>query len=276
MMSNPPIHVTARIFALLAILAVILGSALLFAPPLIVERWPWTLTPFNARFLGAIYLGELIGLVLMLWIGRISPGRIALLLSIVFAGIVTVVSALHLDQFDPNRPITLIWFILYGGAVILAGVLLWVHRQLKAVAQAAHGRWRMYLQVVVIIYTAYGIGMLLLPDTFTAFWPWAVDVWHAQVYSAPCILVGLGAWLLMRGARSTDYTTIGVTLVALGGAAVLSTLLLDMQVQRVDWSLPGSLFWVVLFGAIAVIGMSYLIYARTLSRIEAESEATPS
>lgn len=270
---NPPLHYAVRIYALIVISAVVIGSSLLVAPQAILDLWPWTLTPFNAGFLGAIYLSELAGALMLLLFARVSPGRIALWLSVVFAGIVTVVSALHLDQFDPNRRITLIWFVLYGGATLASIVLVWMQRELTAVMQPASGTWRTLLMVTTGVYTVYGLGMLLLPDTFTAFWPWTVDAWHAQVYSAPCIMVGLSAFILMRGARSIDFTTLGLSLLALGGGSVLSTILFDMQAQRVDWSLPGSLFWVVLFGAIAAIGIAYLFHARTLAQHEHDSTA---
>ncbi|TIP95440.1 MAG: hypothetical protein E5X58_02880 [Mesorhizobium sp.] len=73
--NNPPFHAALRLFSVVVIIVLIVGAGLFFAPVLVKPRWPWAVTPFNARFLGAFYTadwtatGTLCWLALFGWIG---------------------------------------------------------------------------------------------------------------------------------------------------------------------------------------------------------------
>src|SRR4051812_30934596 len=100
--ANPPISSVLRLITILVALILIIGATLFFLPDMTAPRWPWALSPFTARFLGAVYLGELIGAALFVVIPRWAPGRITVAEAVSFTAVVTVVSFLHLDQFDFN------------------------------------------------------------------------------------------------------------------------------------------------------------------------------
>ena len=69
---------TVRMFFLIVVLIVLFGSGLFLLPALVQPRWPWAITPFNAAFLGGVYLTELAMVVLLMGINRWSPARPAI------------------------------------------------------------------------------------------------------------------------------------------------------------------------------------------------------
>src|SRR5262245_11370198 len=108
---NPPISALLRWFTLVEVFVLLAaGGGLFFAPELANTIWPWMLTPFNTRFLGAIYLGSMVAVAFMWYIGRWSPTRAVLRVIFAFTLIVLVVSVLYSGQFDFQRPGAWLWF----------------------------------------------------------------------------------------------------------------------------------------------------------------------
>ena len=101
----------------------LVGGGLFFVPDLVRPRWPWPLTPFNARFLGSFYLAEMVAMVALLVWNRWSPARMILVMAFVFTRGVSAISLFHLDQFNLARKSPWIWFVaLYRlGARLRAG-----------------------------------------------------------------------------------------------------------------------------------------------------------
>src|SRR3954464_10459084 len=95
--SNPPLSPWVRLLFLLVALVLCVGAGLLIAPALVMPRWLWQLTPFNARFLGAIYLAELSVVLPFLYYNRRSPGRVVLPSALTFVVLVSLLSLLNLD-----------------------------------------------------------------------------------------------------------------------------------------------------------------------------------
>src|SRR3954471_24771132 len=98
--TNPRLAQYVRIFFILASTILLSGALLYFAPALITPRWLWPLTPFNANFLGAVYLTELLSAVMLIWYNRWSPARVGLPTAYVFAGLVTIVTLIYSERFD--------------------------------------------------------------------------------------------------------------------------------------------------------------------------------
>lgn len=58
------------------------GSVLFFAPTLGHDVWGWELTPFNTRFLGAVYLASLVGVAAVIVVRRWAPARLVIYVSL--------------------------------------------------------------------------------------------------------------------------------------------------------------------------------------------------
>src|SRR5687768_11047133 len=135
---NAALSPWVRVFTGAALIVLIAGPLLLLAPQVIVPRWPWAITPFNARFLGSVYVAELLSLAVLFIYNRWSPGRAALVVSFVFTFVVTIASFIHLASFAGPRRIA-VWFILYVGyAALTAGAFL-LYRRLPSVPAVAVG-----------------------------------------------------------------------------------------------------------------------------------------
>src|SRR5205823_1314100 len=96
--NNPTIASTLRWAYVLSSLLLVAAATTYFIPEFVVPRWPWPLAPFNARFLGTVYLAELLGSVIVVVTNRWAPTRLVLPVSFVFSGGVTLVSFLYLDR----------------------------------------------------------------------------------------------------------------------------------------------------------------------------------
>jgi hypothetical protein len=260
---NPALPAGLRAFSAFVILVLVVGAGLFFTPDLVKPRWPWPLAPFNARFLGSFYIAELVAMAALLTWNRWSPARMILVMAFVFTLVVTVTSAMHLEHFNFNRKNGWLWFIVYGASVLISGWFLLRARGTPPVSTApAAARWRGWFMGEAVILVLYGLGLLVLPAIFAAFWPWATDVFHAQVYSAIFITAGVGAWILSRHAPREELVALGAAQLVLGALAVIGLALTDAAVKRVDWTAPGTWLWVALFALIAVSGLVKLAAAR--------------
>ena len=104
--ANPRLTPLLRVFMVVVLLVLAAGVSLFLLPDLVGPRWPWRLTPFNTRFLGAFYLSELVAIVTLLVVNRWAPARLVLPMASLFTALVSGVSLLYLDRFDPGRPVT--------------------------------------------------------------------------------------------------------------------------------------------------------------------------
>lgn len=252
---NPALPAGLRVFSGFVILVLLVGAGLFFVPELVKPRWPWSLAPFNARFLGSFYLAEMVAMAALLVWNRWSPARMILMMAFVFTLVVTVASAMHLDHFNFNRKNGWLWFIVYGASVLVSAWFLWRERDTPPVAAAISASgWRGYLTTEALILALYGFALLVAPTVSAAFWPWAIDIFHAQVYSAIFITAGVGAWLLSRHAPREELAALGAAQLALGALAIIGLVVTDAAVKRVGWSAPGTWLWIGMFGLIAVSG----------------------
>jgi hypothetical protein len=252
---NPALPAGLRVFSAFVIVVLLLGSALFFAPGLVKPRWPWALTPFNARFLGSFYIAEMVVMsALLLW-NRWSPARMILMMAFAFTLVVTVASAIHLDHFDFHRKNGWLWFIVYVGSALISGWFLWRARGTPPVASAVSGsRWRGMFLGETLVFALYGLGLLAAPSVFAAFWPWPIDVFHGQVYSAIFLAAAAGTWLLVRNAPREELVVLGLAQLTIGALSIVGLVVTDAAVKRLDWTASGTWAWIVVFAAIALTG----------------------
>lgn len=264
---NPKLPGSLRIFSAAVIVVLVVGAGLFFVPDLVKSRWPWPLAPFNARFLGSFYLAEMVAMVALLVWNRWSPARMILVMAFVFTLVVTAVSLLNLEYFNFGRKASWIWFAVYGGSAIVSGLFLLNARGTPPVPAAVSGDgWRHLFQVEAILLGLYGLGLLILPAIFSAFWPWKIDAFHARTYSAIFLTAATGTWLISRHAPREELVALGAAQLALGALTVVGLAVTDAAVKRVDWSLPGTWAWLALFALIGVAGATKLFAASARAR----------
>jgi hypothetical protein len=258
--ANPHLGVPVRLFAATTGL-VLLTTCSLFVMPVTDPGpwWPWKITPFNARFLGAVYIAQTIDALLLFSLARWSPSRLILGMGVAFTAFATLTTWMHLDVFELSRPSAPFWFGFQIFTLLYQLILLWRYRRLSVVGSPPSPGWRTYLIVQAAILAVYGLAMLIIPRTAVGFWPWPVDDFHSRVYGAVFISGGVGAYLLARRAGFWDFVTIGVSHAAFGALTILGTMSVDAVLHRIDWLSVGTWLWVAFF-AWLLIGNSVLAW----------------
>jgi hypothetical protein len=267
--SDPRLELSPVVRALMALVVLVLlvgGISLFFGVPEIARhRWPWPLTPFNTRFLGAIYLAELVGAAALTVINRWSPARLSLPLAFVFTALISVVSLFHASRFDFNRRAPWLWLFLYVASAVLAGLYLCLHRRWSFTdRQAPPRRWQAYLEIETAILGLYGLFMLVAPRAATRFWPWPIDGLHGRLNSTVFISAALGAWLLTRITTRYEWLTLGLTQLVFGTLSIVGLVLADADTNRINWSAGGTWLWVAFFAWLAAAGVAMSAYGLRL------------
>lgn len=259
---NPPLSPWVRVFTGAALIVLIAGPLLIFAPQVIVPRWPWPIAPFNARFLGAVYCAELLALAVLFLDNRWSPGRASLVVAFVFTFVVTVASLIHLSALAGARRVVL-WFILYVGyAALSAGALILYQQLPKVSALKVSDRFRSTLQAAGALMTLYGAALFVAPSFAAGFWPWAIDAMHGQIYSAVFLAPGLGTLLLARSAAREECLVGGIFNAGLGLFALIGFALAQAQTGRANLASPGTWLWLLIFAVLLVIGAAMIKASR--------------
>ncbi len=258
--TNPSITSLLRRFTKIefGVLAVA-GGTLFFIPDIARLIWPWSLTPFNMRFLGAIYLASLIGVAMLLRVGRWEPARLVASQIFTFTVVVLIVSLVNLSRFEPPTAITVAWFVLYTALPINAAYYLWTSRALRSTTPSQlSARWRGYVLIQGLITGAYGVGLLIAPGPSSAFWPWKIDDFHGGMYSAVFLTLAVGSLLVWRSASSVEVLTLGAIQIALGLLAILGLMIVDFSMHTIAWTAAGTVAWSGAFLVILLTGISMI------------------
>lgn len=250
------------------------GGGLLIAHPLVIGIWPWSLAPFNLRFLGALYTAALLAAFLQSWFGKWAPARTVTTMIFVFTLVVTVCSFMHWDRFDPARVEVWVWFVLYIGVCLNAGAHLWWYRSVASAGLPPSPRSWAVLLAQAIVLGGYGLALLIAPEPAARLWPWKIDVFHAQLYSVTFLTPAVGALTLLRSATKIDWFTLGVTQMAWGLLPILALAIVDIQVHRVDWLAWQVWLWLGLFVMTAAMGAWMLVKAASDSEPSRRGRST--
>jgi len=120
-LSGPGLPRWARIYLLAqGVVMTILGLVLLLAPGLMVQEWPWKITPLLAQIYSAPFLSYGVMSLLLAYRRDWSEIRIAVAAMLVFTTGVLIASLIHLSLFSGANPPSWLWF---GGFVIAALML---------------------------------------------------------------------------------------------------------------------------------------------------------
>jgi hypothetical protein len=259
---NPPLSPWVRIFTGAALIVLIVGPLLLFAPQVIGPRWPWTIAPFNARFLGAVYVAEMLSLAVLFLQNRWSPARASFVVAFIFTFVVSIASLIHLGTFTGTRRVIL-WFILYVGYAALTGGALLLYRRLPTVpALAVTDGFRQLLRIAGAMMTLYGAALFIAPTIAAGFWPWGIDAMHGRIYSAVFLAPGFGALLLSRSAAREECFVGGVFNGSLGVLAIISLALAHLQTGRANFTSIGIWLWLLIFACVSALGLAMIRASR--------------
>jgi len=256
---------------------VVAGIGLLVAPGVLRPMWPWALAPFNTMLLGAIYSSSLVATAMVVYVKRWAPTRVVLPMILIFTAIVLIVCLVYIDRFDFQRWETWLWFLLYIIIPANAAYHVWLYRNLKPFNPfPLPVPWRGVLLIPTILLGLYGIGLLIAPDKFSSFWPWPIDDFHGRVYSVLFITPATGALLLYGAAASIELLTAGLTQFVGAGIAIVGLVVIDNQVDKIDWSASGTWMWIGSFVIILLTGAGLIWQSRVRSRSEVFSAAADS
>jgi hypothetical protein len=235
------------------------GVVLFFAPTTGHDIWGWELTPFNTRFLGAIYLAALVDFVVLAAVRRWAIARLVMPMDLLFMSVILIVSLHYTGRFIWDRPVTWAWFTIFGFVPVYSAYFLWRFRELwnsaPANARPPSAGLRTTLLAAAVPLAGYGAGLLAAPGTLTGFWPWSIDGFHGRVYSAIFLSLALASLLAARAPTSLELGTLGLTCVALGALEPVGVLVVDADLGKVDWSRFGTWAWMSLFAAILAYGL---------------------
>ncbi|HEX5780097.1 MAG TPA: DUF4383 domain-containing protein [Xanthobacteraceae bacterium] len=265
--NNP--RVTELLLAVTGIEVLVLlgaGGGLLLVPADMAAIWPWKLTPFNAGFLGAIYLASAAPTISLVLIGRWAPARVVVPMIFLFSAVVLAVSLVYLDRFIPGNPSTWLWFLLYVGIPLNAAWHIRLYRDLPPAGPPWPAPQRAALLAFQAALALYGLALLAAPGAATAFWPWPIDAFHGRVYSVVFLTPSIGLWLLARAGDRAETAAMAATLLVGGVLAIAALAAVDLRAYRIVWSAPGTLLWLAIFGAIACAGVLLLARLRSLPR----------
>ncbi len=258
-----PLFIMALISSLLLVLV---GGSLFFFPEAARSRWVWSLTPFNTRFLGAIYLTSLVGLSILLVTRRVLSVRLIVPIMWIFTTVVFVVSCLQIEQFDLARRATAIWFGLYAADCFGSSYYLWHYRrQIFMVSGHLPRHWHLYLQLQAAFMGIYGFGLLLLPTLFGGFWPWPLDVFHCQLYSAIVLTGAAASALLTRQPTPMQLCMLGLIQTTLSGLVLAGVVIVDIAVRAINWVSFNTWAWMGTFALLGIVGLALMLEARSLS-----------
>lgn len=249
------------------VLLIMVGGALFCFPDLAQSRWVWPLKPYNTRFLGAIYLTSLVGLASLVLSRGVALTRLIIPMTSVFTTIVLMVSCLDLQQFNPGRRATDLWFWLY--LVDCVGITYYwgyfrSHNYLGL--RRLPALWPVGLGVQSGLLGAYGLSLLLSPVAAGGAWLWPLDVFHAQLYSALFLAGAIGSALLSRRATAAEARSLGAIQVTFSSLVLLGIGLVDREVQGIKWGLLVNWAWVGAIALLGIVGLGLIKQSRNVAQ----------
>jgi hypothetical protein len=258
-----------------SVVLLVASAALLLAPDFTSDQWAWELAPFNTRFLGAIYASSFVPVVLLAVFNSWSAGRVTLPMIVSFTVVALAASLIHLDRFEFERWGAWVWFVLYIGIPLNGAIHLWMYRDRPTQGATQPGKnWRLVMQLWAAAWLAYALLLFAAPGVATDFWPWPVDTFHSQVYSAIFVAGGVGSLIASRKASERDYLALGLAFIVLGTVAIAAMIVVDLELERVDWGAAGTFGWLVMFALTLVMGLGLFRLGYRSSKAASVQEAS--
>jgi len=263
---NPSLPLILLAIAIISLgLTVIVGGGLFFFPEFWQARWLWPLKPFNARFLGAIYLTAAVGFINLLAGQRSSLPRLIVPMLCVFTTNALMVSCLQLQQFDVGRRATDIWFWLYLADCVGSAYCLGYYRQHTFEGmRRLPNLWPVGLGLQAGLLGAYGLSLLFFPVTTGSAWLWPLDTFHSQFYSSMFLTGAVGAAMLSRRATAVELRALGSIQITFSALVLIGVWVVDKEIRVIDWSLFVNWAWMGAIALLGIVGLGLIQRSRQL------------
>jgi hypothetical protein len=151
------------------------------------------LSPVNARFIAALYLGGGVVILAVAFVRRAVDARIALYAFFTITALVLVMTFAYWETFTKDG-IPWLWLFTYIVDPLLAPIALVT---LGVLGPARPGRHRLTALFVgeAIVFGGSGIALLLAPTAMLRAWPWTLTPILSRVYAAFFLAFAIGAAL---------------------------------------------------------------------------------
>ena len=274
--NSPPLGTGFRVFTLFVVLVLFVGIQHFFLPDSVRRIWPWETTPFNARFLGALYLAEITAALILLRTNRWAPARTALVMGLTYTTVVSLVSLAYLDRFDFADWPAWAWFLVYIIPTFLQADFIRRYRHFPlADSFATPPLWRIVLLTQAAVLGVYGLGLLAAPGFFSDFWPWPIDDFHGRVYSSIFLVASAGTLVVSGVATRIELVTVGLTQAVFSFFAIAGLIIVDQSLNRVDWSATGTWFWVGAFAVLLAVNTAVAAFGFLGNPLQLHAAAAP-
>ncbi len=198
-------------------------------------RRPLFITPFGARFIGALYLVLAVSFILAAFAHTPADTRIPIASFGIAAGLILLVMLLHWQDFRLDR-LRFISAGAYGLNLLLSlAVWLWLRRHTGPLPPPRQPPSLFQLEGLLL--GIVGLMLLLVPDYGIRIWPWRIMEVLAQLYACFFIAFATGAALAAREAYSPAGRIFSTT------SLCLSLLALAASVQHLDRFKAGPSIW---------------------------------
>ncbi len=256
------IPLTHRIYfgviCLAALLVAVLG---LFNPAGLASILPWTtVPPLHARFIGAIYAFGAVFLFCCTIARKQEAVRWGVLMTVIWTGVLGLISLFRLSSFDLGRLPDQIWFVSYTVYPLLGLFLLGQQSHWKKPVtpnSSVPVRIKKLLQIQGILVIELAFLLLVFPEFIATLWPWKATPLLAQVYSGPLMAYGVGS-LLVANSLLAICTAVPAMLVFVAGtlgASILHRGLFSLaEIPDLLWF---AFFVLMMFGLLATMAVIF-------------------
>lgn len=221
---------------------------------------PLRISPLNARFVAALYIGGGVGVLCAAFFRRRAETRLFIIGFGLATGMILILTIVHWSEFMADElPHRAIWIFDYVADPLLALLIvpaagLWPPR-----AGARHALSGLFL-VEAAIFAVLGAALLVAPAAVAAVWPWALPPLLGQLYGCFFVTFAVGAVLAARETEARAIRIFALSTLALALAVLVASAL---HVDRFKPE-PVSWLWFASFGLGALAFGGALVFgART-------------
>jgi hypothetical protein len=211
---------------------------------------PLRLSPLNARFIAALYLGGAIGVLLAAFRPRRAEARLFVIGFGVATLLILIITLLHWSDFMadplPHRPVWIFDYVVDPALALLIVVLAGLWPPPPAVKHSLTP----LLNVEAVVFGLLGLFLVLAPDTAAAYWPWALPPVAGQIYGCFFLTFCIGA---LFAAREESAVTIRNFLISSLGLTLLVLLASGVHFDRFK---PEPVTW-IWFGGFALAAVAF-------------------